>query len=509
MKSYVLGSTIMLALTIGSTAQATPIVPDGYVLEQVATGLSRLNDVYRDHFGRLLIVEAGDIGTNQGNTKDGTVSEVKQDGTRTIISSGYYNPSSILVGYDGSIFVSDVGAISTTGDGDGVVWVDRNGIAEELSTGYTTPLDMVFDPSDSAYILLSELSGSSPLPFGDTGIYRIDSVTGTKTVFFNDGAGSAPTNLTNIGGLTIDDQGNIYAADNETHNIHRITSASNQIPLIDVGYLDTPRNISFDKQGNLYIADATRNTVFLVSSDFSLVEPFVTNVILPVALLVEEDAIYFSEDRTTLWKVALPNQCENGFTQADIDAAIEVGKQSGIAQCQNDPTSCGITPDDGITQTNVDSAYQSGMYAGISQCQTNPASCSIISTGEKFINISTRTKILGGADNPIAGFIIQGTNTKRVVVTARGESVAMSQNLLCLDTKMTVYKMVSGSWQLLAENDDWQADSRASEIPAHLQPAALSDAALLLDLEAGAYTAVMSCYGGLTGVGIIAVNGVD
>jgi len=182
----------------------------------------------------------------------------------------------------------------------------------------------------------------------------------------------------------------------------------------------------------------------------------------------------------------------------------------GIAQCQNDPASCGIISEDGITQTDVDNAYQTGISSGISQCQNNPALYGISSTtSEQFVNISTRAKILGGADNPIAGFIIEGTNTKQVVVTARGESVAISQDLLCLDTMMSVYKMVDGNWQLFAENDDWQVDSRAGEIPAHLQPTAKSDAALLLDLEAGAYTAVMSCYGGLTGVGIIAVNGVD
>jgi len=126
----------------------------------------------------------------------------------------------------------------------------------------------------------------------------------------------------------------------------------------------------------------------------------------------------------------------------------------------------------------------------------------------KLTNISTRAPIEGGVGNVIAGFIIGGTGTQQVVVTAQGKGVDMSQNLLCQDTTMSVYKMVNGNWAEIANNDNWQEDAQAANIPAHFRPADPSDAALLLDLEAGAYTAIMGCIGG-TGIGLIGVNAID
>jgi len=126
----------------------------------------------------------------------------------------------------------------------------------------------------------------------------------------------------------------------------------------------------------------------------------------------------------------------------------------------------------------------------------------------KLINISTRAPIEGGVGNVIAGFIIDGTGTQQVVITAQGKGINMSQNLLCQDTTMSVHKMVNGHWAEIANNDNWQEDAQAINIPAHFHPTDPSDAALLLNLEAAAYTAIMGCNNG-TGIGLIGVNAID
>jgi len=126
----------------------------------------------------------------------------------------------------------------------------------------------------------------------------------------------------------------------------------------------------------------------------------------------------------------------------------------------------------------------------------------------ELINISTRAPIEGGTGNVIAGFIVSGTGTQNVVITARGKSVNMSQDVVCQDPAMTVYQMVNGAWEVIATNDNWQTDAQSTNIPAHLQPTDASDSALFLSLEASPYTAIMSCKSG-TGVGLIGVNTVD
>jgi hypothetical protein len=178
---------------------------------------------------------------------------------------------------------------------------------------------------------------------------------------------------------------------------------------------------------------------------------------------------------------------QNGLARARINGT-QIGKEVAF-----EPVTAftrvviqGITSDDRLTEVKV-----RGLQTAI-----------------KLINISTRALIQGGADNVIAGFIITGTGTQKVVVTARGKSVNMSQNLLCQDTTMSVYKIVSGNGVEIANNDDWQEDAQATNIPTHLQPSELSDAALLLNLETGAYTVIMGCIGG-AGIGLIGVNIVE
>jgi len=126
----------------------------------------------------------------------------------------------------------------------------------------------------------------------------------------------------------------------------------------------------------------------------------------------------------------------------------------------------------------------------------------------ELVNISTRAPIEGGTGNVIAGFIVSGAGTQNVVITARGKSVNMSQDVVCQDPSMAVHKFTNGSWTQIATNDNWQTDAQSGNIPAHLQPTDASDSALFLSLEASPYTAIMSCKSG-TGVGLIGVNTAD
>jgi alpha-tubulin suppressor-like RCC1 family protein len=149
------------------------------------------------------------------------------------------------------------------------------------------------------------------------------------------------------------------------------------------------------------------------------------------------------------------------------------------------------------------SEFDKGKQAGIQQCVANPASCGIISGGGsaiKLINISTRAPIHGGANDVIAGFIVSGTGSQKVVI--RGWSLAAGVN-----PKITVQKLPSG--EFVASNDDWQVQAApSSAIPAQYAMPQATEAALLLTLPAGAYTAILSSVGA-AGLGLIGVDAID
>jgi len=133
------------------------------------------------------------------------------------------------------------------------------------------------------------------------------------------------------------------------------------------------------------------------------------------------------------------------------------------------------------------------LCVGSESCQPNQT---------RLFNISTRAAIRGNASNIVAGFVIEGTGTQKVIIRGWGLGAGVDPNLL-------VQTFPEG--KTIAGNNNWANSSRANEIralPANLRLTNPTDAGLLLDLPAGAYTARLSSLGN-KGQGLIGVNEVE
>jgi uncharacterized protein DUF11 len=120
------------------------------------------------------------------------------------------------------------------------------------------------------------------------------------------------------------------------------------------------------------------------------------------------------------------------------------------------------------------------------------------------VNISTRGRVLTGNDVMIGGFIVQGSGPRTVVVTGIGPSLIAAgiANPLANPT-LTLVRSADNS--VLATNDDWGRAPNAAQIQAAgFAPANPAESAIMIALDPGAYTAILSGVG-TTGVGIIAV----
>jgi len=120
-------------------------------------------------------------------------------------------------------------------------------------------------------------------------------------------------------------------------------------------------------------------------------------------------------------------------------------------------------------------------------------------------NISTRGQVLTGNDVMIGGFVVQGSGPQTVVVRARGPSLVPFGITNALANPML--QLVRSSDQVtIATNDDWQNASNASAITASgFAPSNSLESAILITLNPGAYTVIVTGVGGGTGVGIIEV----
>jgi hypothetical protein len=120
-------------------------------------------------------------------------------------------------------------------------------------------------------------------------------------------------------------------------------------------------------------------------------------------------------------------------------------------------------------------------------------------------NLSTRMQVLTGNDVLIGGFVIGGSANKTVVVRARGPSLVPFGIANAL-ANPTLQLVRSSDQATIATNDDWVAAANSSAIGASgFAPSDSRESAILVTLQPGAYTAIVSGAGGTTGMAIVEV----
>ena len=128
-------------------------------------------------------------------------------------------------------------------------------------------------------------------------------------------------------------------------------------------------------------------------------------------------------------------------------------------------------------------------------------------------NISTRVEVGHNDDGLFAGFIITGSQPKRLLLRALGASLPLSGALA--NTTLTLY---NSTGQSIEYNNDWRTNSNAAEIEATgLAPGHDTESALLVSLAPGTYTALVSglngtIYGGVMfapAIGLVEVYDLD
>src|SRR5436190_335552 len=119
-------------------------------------------------------------------------------------------------------------------------------------------------------------------------------------------------------------------------------------------------------------------------------------------------------------------------------------------------------------------------------------------------NLAARASVEGGEKVLIAGQIITGKTTKRVIIRAIGPSL-ISAGIVGPLSDPTL-KIVDGQGQVLASNDNWQDGQQAAEISSlGFAPKDPRESVIVTSLEAAAYTAIVDGAGGAKGVAVVEV----
>ena len=127
-------------------------------------------------------------------------------------------------------------------------------------------------------------------------------------------------------------------------------------------------------------------------------------------------------------------------------------------------------------------------------------------------NISTRSFVQTGDNVMIGGFIVQGTGPKRVIIRAIGPELTRFgvPNVLANPT----LELHNGAGAVIASNDNWQTTMIGSIITQNQVQEILNsgraptdprESAIIANLPAGNYTAIVRGISNTTGVALVEV----
>jgi N-acetylneuraminic acid mutarotase len=121
-------------------------------------------------------------------------------------------------------------------------------------------------------------------------------------------------------------------------------------------------------------------------------------------------------------------------------------------------------------------------------------------------NISTRLRVETDDNAMIGGFIVTGTQAKKVIVRAIGPSLPVSGALVD-----PILELRDSSGQLIRTNDNWRSDQEQEIMATGIPPSNESESAIVETLPANgsAYTAIVKGAQNGTGLGLVEVYDLD
>jgi WD40 repeat protein len=121
------------------------------------------------------------------------------------------------------------------------------------------------------------------------------------------------------------------------------------------------------------------------------------------------------------------------------------------------------------------------------------------SAASQLLNIATRLKVLNGDNVLIGGFIITGTEPKKVLILGVGPSLSQFFTGSLADPTVELYQGNT----LLQMNDNWKTDQPAEVEATGLAPGNELESAIVRTLNPGSYTAILRGKGDATGIGVV------
>ena len=354
--------------------------------------------------------------------------------------------------------------------------------------------------------LISGLSAPSGIVVSDGFIYIPDFDTGTIAKYTTSGALVTPELVTGLQGpvgLRLF-QGNLYVmevADGITGRVgvYSLSGATVNAALIPA--FPVPVDIAFDDTF-IYVTSLSTGRVgkYNRSTGALVTASLITGLSRPRGILQLDGFLYVSNST-------------GGAVTKHTTAGNFVASFSGFSN----PAGIALSPSGNLYVANfagdrVSEHTTSGMPVNTSLITglSNPVGVAVGSAGPPAAgvlgNISTRLRVETGDNILIAGFIVTGSQPKKVIVRGIGPSLPLANAL-----QDPILELRDSSGALLALNDNWKDNQRTEIEMSTIPPTHDLESAIVATLPANgsSYTAILRGVGGQTGIAVVEAYDLD
>lgn len=502
----------VLRITPIFTANGTGnVLNQGGTIEAIDNGKVRVASGVTLEGGTVTTTGNGAIQGDYPGNGGGTLKDLTNTGVIAILDREAISLAGTLID-NGSITLSSVGngatlrfANGTTLAGNGAVTLSNNGSNYLMAAGFGDALTIgpTATVQGAGNISPGFSGGSNMLKITNQGLIHanlpgaalgIRAEESNGTPFTNTGTLRASNGgaLSFNGTSTLTNRGNIQVVSGST------ISAGGGITLLQTaGTIDLGGSINFplglDLNGGQLIGTGTfsgpiRNNGGVVSPGRS-----------PGRLTVSGDYMQGAGGAMNM---------EIGGTTAGTgyDQLVATGKAT-LGGTLNITAINGFKPIVGDSYTLVSAGSFAGSFANVNfngftgkiDSSSNGITLTITTTAGQLLNVATRMRVNPDPNQLIGGFIITGTDPKRIVIRATGPSLSRFFSGVLGDPTLEVFQ----GGTLLASNDNWKENDQANIEATGVAPRNDLESAIVRTFAPGAYTAIVRGKNGTRGIGLV------
>jgi sugar lactone lactonase YvrE/thiol-disulfide isomerase/thioredoxin len=400
----------------------------------------------------------------------------------------FNHPSDVAVDGAGNLFVADGdnhtirkitpdGTVSTfAGQARSVGSTDGIGPAARFSA----PVGLAVDQASNLYVAEFTNCTIRKITPGGT-VTTLAGLTGTIGTADATGAG---TRFNQPYDVAVDGAGVLYVADTKSHTIRQgmLTIAANP----------SARLVNLSVRANL-VPDEQLVTGFVLAGG---VKPMLVRAVGPGLAPFLPDSTCAGNPSLQLYNATtlLESNDNWGGVTALVNACSGVGAFPLPANSQDAAVLCAVE--------GARTAHMAVTTNGVGLIEVYDTATA---QTPRLVNVSARYQAGSGADTLIAGFVIAGTGEKTMLVRAVGPTLGqLGVSGVLADPTLAVFNTAQ---QLIAENNDWPAviAEVMRRAGAFALPAGSKDAALVVTLPPGGYTAQVTGVNNSTGAALVEI----